>query len=231
MANEDLTIAVAGFRTSRIGLAIYLCLCLSTCGLAYLLLRWLPRWHIGLLGRSCPLAECDWVVVENQWNELIKMDIESRSFGRPLSTVFGLSEKSYFQSLEDDVDPLMDELRFIDYRYVRFFFHPVKDKFLLSNGWKDPEWTDVRQVRVGIDSDEKSIREIIFGNNLIDIAQKSVGQLLVDEVSPCELLQFYTCRSLTRHSPRSCIPFTYSRLRVLSFGPWTHITTMPLVFC
>lgn len=64
MVNEDLTIAIAGFRTSRLGFAVYALLCVCTLGLAWLLLRWFPRWQVRLLGRPCTLAECDWVVVE-----------------------------------------------------------------------------------------------------------------------------------------------------------------------
>jgi len=64
IVNEDLTIVIAGFRTSGIGYAAYVLLCLSTLGLAYLLLRWLPRWQVKLIGEPCPLRECQWVVLE-----------------------------------------------------------------------------------------------------------------------------------------------------------------------
>lgn len=53
---------------------------------------------------------------------------------------------------------------------------------MLSNGWTDPLWTDVKSIRTGIDGDEKEMRELVFGENLIDIEQKSIPQLLVDEV-------------------------------------------------
>ena len=65
---------------------------------------------------------------------------------------------------------------------MRFVFHPLKDKFILSNSWKDPAWTDVKTIRAGIDGDEKENRELVFGKNLIDIKQKTIPQLLVDEV-------------------------------------------------
>ncbi|RYC55597.1 hypothetical protein CHU98_g10610 [Xylaria longipes] len=149
IVSEDLTIVIAGFRTGRVGYLAYILLCLLTLGLAYLLLRWLPRWQVKLIGEPCPLRECQWVVLENQW---------------------------------DDGDPIINELQTLDYRYVRFFFHPLKDKFLVCNGWKDPSWTTVRTLRTGIDGDEKDERERVFGPNLIDIEQKSIPQLLVDEV-------------------------------------------------
>ena len=86
------------------------------------------------------------------------------------------------QLLEDDSDPILSELQTLDYRYVRFFFHPLKDRFVVCNGWKDPSWTRVRDLRSGIDGDEKDQREHVFGANIIDIEQKSIPQLLMDEV-------------------------------------------------
>ncbi|KAL2163138.1 hypothetical protein VTH06DRAFT_6974 [Thermothelomyces fergusii] len=183
MVNEDLYIVIAGFRTSVAGFSLYLLLCLFTCGLGWLVFRWLPRWHVKLVGKSSPLRDCDWVVVENQWNEIAILDVESKPYGRPLSTVFGTPGKMTSYLLTDeDQDPILQDLRMISYRYVRFFFHPTRDKFLLGAGWKDPQWSDVRELRVGITSEEKTHRALVFGENLIDIEQKSVFRLLVDEV-------------------------------------------------
>lgn len=70
----------------------------------------------------------------------------------------------------------------LNYRCTRFFFHPDKDRFVLCTGWKDPLWTDVHAIRTGIDADEKSHREAVFGRNLVDIEQPPVVKLLVEEV-------------------------------------------------
>lgn len=64
MVNEDLTIVIAGFRTNRMRYILYLSLCVITLGLAYLLLRWLPRWLVRLIGEPSPLRESQWVVLE-----------------------------------------------------------------------------------------------------------------------------------------------------------------------
>lgn len=61
---EDLTIVVTGFRTNMVGFAIYITMCIITFGLGYLLLRWLPRLKVRLIGSSTPLSECNWVVIE-----------------------------------------------------------------------------------------------------------------------------------------------------------------------
>jgi cation-transporting P-type ATPase 13A2 len=111
------------------------------------------------------------------------LDVDSKPYGRPLSTVFGSPGKTTSYRMDDDPDPILQDLRTLSYRYVRFYFHPLTDKFLLCNGWKDPLWSDVRSIRAGIDSEEKSHRDLVFGKNLIDIEQKSISRLLVDEVS------------------------------------------------
>lgn len=110
------------------------------------------------------------------------LNVKRQPYQRPLSTVFGAPEKMFAQLLEDDGDPLVNELQTLEYRYVRFFYHPIKDKFVVCNGWKDPAWTNVRTLRTGIDGDEKDERARVFGTNIIDIEQKSALQLLVDEV-------------------------------------------------
>ncbi|CZT46197.1 related to cation translocating ATPases [Rhynchosporium secalis] len=182
IVTEDLTIVVAGFQTSTVGFAMYFTICLLTFGLGYLLLRWLPRWQVRLVGSPCPLRDCTWVVIENQWGEFVVQDIESKEYGRPLSTIFGASQSKYVVSYDEDDDPIIEELRIVDYRYMRFSFHPLKDKFMLCNSWKDPTWTDVKAIRAGIDGDEKESRELVFGKNAIDIKQKTIPQLLLDEV-------------------------------------------------
>jgi len=62
--SEDMTIVIAGFRTSIVGMAIYVTICLLTGGLGYLLLRWLPQWWVKIVGKPSSLKDCTWVVVE-----------------------------------------------------------------------------------------------------------------------------------------------------------------------
>jgi cation-transporting ATPase 13A3/4/5 len=177
---EDLTIVVAGFKTSLLGFAMYICFCVLTGGIGFLLFRWLPKWHTRLVGKATPLGQADWVVVENQWGEMVVQNLSKQPFDQPISSVFGLP-RSKMHDYDEYDDPIMDELRIMDYRYIRFCYHPAKDKFVLGNTWKDPTWTDVATVRMGIDSDEQEVRERIFGKNAIDIEQKTTAQLLVDE--------------------------------------------------
>ncbi|KAI4226149.1 MAG: hypothetical protein L6R36_003391 [Xanthoria steineri] len=181
IVTEDLTIVVSGFVTSSMGYACYIVLCCITCGIAYLLLRWLPRWRVRLVGEHRPLRECSWVVVENQWGEFEVHYLARKQYGHSVSTVFGLTKKDPYNDMDEDDDPVMSTLHLLDYRYMRFCFHPLEDKFVQCGNWKDPRWTNVKSIRTGLDSDERYRREQIFGKNQISIKQKTVAQLLVDE--------------------------------------------------
>lgn len=61
---EDMTIVIAGFTTRPFGLALYFTICVMTLGLGYLILRWLPRWRVRLIGSQTPLRDCTWVAIE-----------------------------------------------------------------------------------------------------------------------------------------------------------------------
>lgn len=113
--------------------------------------------------------------------------MQDKLYGRALSTVFGDQEKEAIRDEEDDQDeddhdPVINHLRLLEYRYIRLFFHPVKDLFVLGNGWKDPSWVHVKSLRVGLDGEERESRMLAFGRNMIDIEQQSIPQLLVDQV-------------------------------------------------
>ncbi|RPB05765.1 hypothetical protein L873DRAFT_1825040 [Choiromyces venosus 120613-1] len=179
---EDLTIVVAGFTTSTLGYALYIIISTFTLGMGWLLLRWLPRWRVRLIGNPSSLRECHWVATENEWGEFVVQGVQKRQYGQNLSTVFGYQEKApEFLDPDEDDDPVINFLRYLDYRYIRFCYHPLLDKFVLNKGWKDPNWDDVRSIRSGIDGDEKEQRILVFGDNVIDIEEKSTMQLLLDE--------------------------------------------------
>ncbi|KAF2755870.1 hypothetical protein EJ05DRAFT_467292 [Pseudovirgaria hyperparasitica] len=181
IVTEDLTIVVAGFQTSMIGFAIYVTMCICTGGLAWLLFRWLPRWYVKITGSPTSLRDCDWVVVENQWGEMQIIQISRVGYDKPLSTIFGVQDKDLHGDYHEDDDPMVKELLTLDYRYIRFCFNPLRDKFMLGTTWKDPSWTEIEAIRGGLDTDEKEYRETLFGKNVIDIEEKTTGQLLVDE--------------------------------------------------
>ncbi|KAL2429098.1 cation-transporting ATPase [Exophiala dermatitidis] len=178
---EDLTMVIAGFVTSSLGYLAYLAICILTGGIGYLVFRWIPRWRISLVGTAAPLKNCSWVVVENQWGEFTVHYVAVEEYGHPMSTVFTRSGKEKHNGYRYDEDVELPLLRFLDYRYMRLLYHPVQDKFVLNNDWWDPQWTSVKALREGLDSEERDPRDQVFGKNVIEIQQKTIPELLLDE--------------------------------------------------
>ena len=146
-------------------------------------------------------------------------DINNQTYGRPLSSVFVDTPDHMY---DENSDPTIASLRSCNYRYLRFFYHPIKDKFLLINGWKDPLWTNTKSMRAGLDADERDSREQIFGQNIIDIQQKSFGRLLVDEVRQ----SYLSTQQCVLTKDRPYIPSTSSRWQVSYSGLWMNIIIM-----
>lgn len=60
--------------------------------------------------------------------------------------------------------------------------HTVSDTKLTGRDWRDPKWSSARAVANGLDAGTREQRQVLMGENIIDIAAKSVFGLLVDEV-------------------------------------------------
>ncbi|RMD41460.1 hypothetical protein DV735_g3675, partial [Chaetothyriales sp. CBS 134920] len=178
---EDLTMVIAGFTTSSLGVLVYTLICLVTAGIGYLVFRWIPRWRVRLVGVPAPLRKCGWVVVENQWGEFSVHYLTAEEYGHPMSTVFNTLDREKHNGYQYRADPNLKLLRFLDYRYMRLIYHPTEDKFVPNNDWWDPQWTEVKALRAGLDSEERERRSQVFGKNAIEVEEKSIGQLLVDE--------------------------------------------------
>lgn len=232
ISEEDLVIGLAGYKSSRLRQALYVALCVATLGIAYLVLRWFPRWRIACLGTPAPLGQCEWVVVENQWGDLEILDVGVARYDSQLSTVFrnrdaekhhqehherenghmgeraaraaaghaGTTTTTQLDETADeaaaraadysreeeeeyvDKDPMVPSLRWFDYRYLRFLYHPLEDIFLTNTDWVDPQAVDMEALQAGLDSDLQHEREKVFGANVLDVKEKTTAQLLVDEI-------------------------------------------------
>ncbi|KAL8791407.1 MAG: hypothetical protein Q9213_000023 [Squamulea squamosa] len=137
-------------------------------------------------------------------------------------SVFGLTEKDTYKDTDEEDDPVISTLHLLHYRYMRFCFHPLKDRFVLCSNWKDPSWTNVKSIRAGLDSDERYRREQIFGKNHISIKQKTIPQLLVDEVFH-PFYVFQTMKKLREISHFEC------DVRVIRNGFWRQVPSIELV--
>ena len=89
--------------------------------------------------------------------------------------------------------------------------------------WRDPRWTSARAVATGLTTSIREQRQVLMGENIIDIASKSAVGLLLDEV------WFKRChgRSTVDNEYRSCTPSTFFRSPRSSCGRSMTTTTTP----
>ncbi|WVQ65814.1 uncharacterized protein L199_003992 [Kwoniella botswanensis] len=76
----------------------------------------------------------------------------------------------------------MGFLKTMEYRYTKFALDPATGRWAMIRDWRDPKWTSARAVAHGLESPVREQRMVLMGDNIIDIASKSIFGLLVDEV-------------------------------------------------
>ncbi|GMM27471.1 putative acid anhydride hydrolase [Martiniozyma asiatica (nom. inval.)] len=199
LAEEDLVIGIAGYQTSWISLFIYWILSILTIGIFPLMVKWMPRWKIGLMGKPVPLAKSEWVVIEDQYGSLEIKSVSRKWYNRHLST-FLQPKKTNADELDDqesnkfsasirtgkytidDIDPIVPILIWFEYRYMKLFYDPLDDLYKLSNNWIDEKWCHYPDIKDGINEEIYNVRSLIFEKNMIEILVKPMFQLLIDEV-------------------------------------------------
>lgn len=198
IAEEDLVVAVAGYRTSRFKSQCYSLLCILTLGFAYLIFRWKPSLKVKLVGVKTSLAEAEWVVAENEFGELSLVPVKRRWYNRPLSTVLMENndteaednETHHYHHHESISNPNIPILISFEYRYITLVYSPVEDIFKSNSNWADPDWLDLEQAQQGLSSSIQEDRTLAFGKNSVNLKQKTISQILFDEASFASLLCF-----------------------------------------
>lgn len=183
LAEEDLVIGIAGYTNSLVKTILYYFICIFTLGIGYLILRWTPRYRVNLMGNRSPLGLADWCVIENEFGELTIVHITKRRLNERLSSFLTVELKSELDDIQSkERDPTVSTMHSFTYRYIKFFYNPVEDLFKTNSNWYDIHWLSIKNTKDGVSQSAQEQRLDIFDENKIDIEEKTVLQLLMDEV-------------------------------------------------
>lgn len=91
LADDDCLIRFTGYQTRASRNAFYLVACCLSLGIFYLLGRWLPKLRYKYIYRECDFDKAEFVVVQNQWGDLLQIKPSTVAFARPLAVAFPLS--------------------------------------------------------------------------------------------------------------------------------------------
>lgn len=200
LTDEDTLIRIAGYQTRSTHYVLYMMACVLSLGIVALLSLWFPRWRLRFVYEEAEFADAEFVVVENQWGDLSTESFMSVPFARPLKSVFPATSReppcthAQAQNMmhedatqsdapaEENGGSEIIDLHMFEYRYTRFILHPLSGRFRTIRDWRDGAWTSTEVMSRGISADLERERQVFFGTNVIEIAEKSSFDLLVSEV-------------------------------------------------
>lgn len=78
----------------------------------------------------------------------------------------------------------LTQIKYFDFRYHRFFLHPITMQFRMARDWQDPSWSlSLPYLAKGLDDQQIKSRSQLFSDNVMEVKGKTTAQILVDEVS------------------------------------------------
>ncbi|KAF9123796.1 hypothetical protein BGW39_008689 [Mortierella sp. 14UC] len=186
LEEEDVELIFTGYRYRKSKLYLYYILCVLSFGIIFLLGRWMPRHYIAFVAQKCEMNHAEFMVVQNEWGQLAMESVFTKYYGGPIDSVFSPEQ---MEKAEDDASydetvttGNLHDMRYFDYQYIRFIFNPSAQAFMQNSQWKDPDWSNAVNCERGIGRETHQERTMVFGHNLIDVQEKTIGQLLVQEV-------------------------------------------------
>ncbi|CCH44280.1 putative membrane protein [Wickerhamomyces ciferrii] len=199
IAEEDLVLGIAGYKTSKPRLFLYYLLCVCSFGLIYLLLRWLPKYKFSIYGEKVPLGKSEWVVTETEHGELNIIDVSRQWYNRSLSTVINVPNLSVDtddirnEEINNNLNPNLPILISFEYRYLNFYYSPVEDIFKTNTNWIDYNWIHINKIKDGLDKSSYEDRYLVFKENSLNLKEKTNMELLIDEVlHPFYIFQIFS---------------------------------------
>ena len=206
IAEEDLVIGIAGYRTSKIKNLMYNFLCLISFGMFYLVMKWLPHYKIKISGTKVPLGKAEWVVIESELGDFSIVDVRREWYNRLMSTILPIDREMNSNMSTDELNnnnlnyhhasesnPNIPILISFEYRYIKFIYSPIEDIFKTNNNWTDFDWLDLEHVHKGLSKAIQEDRILAFGKNQINLKVKTTMQILFDEtLHPFYVFQIFS---------------------------------------
>lgn len=167
--DPEVFIVIKGYEYSRTKLWSYYFLCWLSLGILYLICRWFPKWKVSLIAYPASFETAAFLLLENNWNQIYIVDINTVPFN---------GTNACFE--EELVEPL-SFIKTFDFQYHFFILNP-KSKLWCNNSSLKGFWKIARKdVLNGISKEQFETRQVILGKNSIEIKQKPVLNLLMDE--------------------------------------------------
>ncbi|KAL1672462.1 hypothetical protein EV122DRAFT_271611 [Schizophyllum commune] len=196
IADEDQTIRFVGCEIVWWRQLLWRICTVLSFGILALLGHWIPRIWLRWVTREKAFKELGegLIIIESAFSDVTLYPVRIVDYPFHVTTVFPAvpaidQSNEMTNGWHDNSSPSYDEdtqmlkqLMVVDYRYSRFALDPRTGLFSMVREWRDPSWSSVKAVEPGLEEPTRKQRNIVFGNNDIEIEGKSTIGLLVDEV-------------------------------------------------
>ncbi|KAG9039815.1 hypothetical protein FRB95_007242 [Tulasnella sp. JGI-2019a] len=193
LPDEDMTLRFTGFEVIAWRQWMWRASCVATFGTLALFGHWSPRFWLRHVTRekAFKLLEGGMIVVETPYGAVIEERFRAVKYPYALSTALAPNITPHLHpgatpqttgSNGSDSPMILDVLKILDHRYSRYILDPRTGLFAIIRDWRDPKWTSVMTFKAGLDAETRKQRQIVFGDNVIDIEGKSIMSLLVEEI-------------------------------------------------
>ncbi|XP_061189537.1 polyamine-transporting ATPase 13A3-like isoform X2 [Saccostrea echinata] len=178
-----------GYKDDRCKEGLFMVLVFLTGGLILLLLQWRPQMVCYLRKKRCSLNQADTILLQDTYKQFSLAFIKEKTFPRPEDFVSSnnAGEDSDYESPSDTSRLTNSQdvvrLRYFDHQHVRYIwdrgsqiFSKLKD---LSEGTK---CVKIQESFHGLTAKEQKQKEVVYGENTIEVEVKSYWRLFIEEV-------------------------------------------------
>ncbi|KAF7682860.1 putative cation-transporting ATPase [Astathelohania contejeani] len=153
--HDEEYITLEGRRPSSLRF-IYYALCISTLGIFYIIVKHFPVIKYALTTKSCPLINANYILATNCYakKELVKIE----------TIVHGIETASLKRYLRNG------KARVVETQYMRFIYDYELNRFVI------PPPYNCCQAKT------RKEKRIIYGPNIIDVKQRSIKQIILDNI-------------------------------------------------
>ncbi|XP_033763679.1 probable cation-transporting ATPase 13A3 isoform X1 [Pecten maximus] len=197
---EDVLICY-GYRENRWKLLLFILLSCSSFGFVLLLMLWRPELECYIKRKKCHLIEADTILIQDHVKRWFVSQVKTNGF----DDYIGVPEKYHqFRDLSDDDDSDCSDttklrqpdvsLKYFDHQHLRYIWEQEVRSFVqLQDLSYNTKCSTMQESFQGLSQREQAQKQVVYGENLIDVEVKSYWRLFIEEVmNPFYIFQIFS---------------------------------------
>lgn len=180
--DQENEITATGYHLVKWKWFLTMLVMVSSAGLLWLLLYWIPKWKLWWTHRKCSLDKADTVLIEDEYKKDYK-----RYYVEKIWKLRTEEKESKFKISMPDPSggnkfKFVGKLRYFYCKKETYIWDESSASFFLLKGLEHNMPCEQFYEEMGLSGGEQSIRRLVYGPNDIIVPNHSIAYLLVTEV-------------------------------------------------